>query len=134
MTIKELEHEQAELNKRQSILRKESFEISDRNREISIEIKKLIFEKVIESIGIGEEISFSGNYGDIRNGDILEVIRKNKKSVTIKYLSREYRWGGKVGDVKRMPSDIFGKMVYEHSSKSAMIKRDDRLKEILGDS
>tara|TARA_R110000772_G_scaffold2410_2_gene8382 strand:- start:2324 stop:2764 length:441 start_codon:yes stop_codon:yes gene_type:complete len=96
-----------------------------------------IFNMVLDYIEIGDEIEFTNGWarGGLCRGDKVQVIKKNKKSVSVKYLYRERNWySDKIGDTKRIVSGIFGEYVYNHTDHiKTMIERDQTLKALLGE-
>jgi hypothetical protein len=99
------------------------------------ELKKVIvFELVVDYIDVNQEIQFENVYGGgLSHKDKVKVIRKNKKSVTVKFLSTGYRWHEKkIGTTKRIPARIFGEGVYNTKHFKTMIDRNETLKALLG--
>jgi len=134
MNLKETEDEIKSTRELMTKLYYEWKKMKDRNSELVDKKQQLLFAKVLECIKVGDIITFNQRVSKrILMHDRVEVIRKNKKSVTVKYLHRESRWANpKTGATKRILAPIFSKAVYNHSSKSDAIKRDDRLKDLLG--
>lgn len=133
MTLEEIRAELVDNNAKQRQSRLEHNNLVKRHAELRQGMQDLLFEKVLSCISVGDVITFSSGYsGGIRNGDRVKVIRKNKKSVTVEYLHREYTWvREKIGDHKRILAKVFGKLVYYNSNKSDLIQRDSRLAELL---
>ena len=134
MNLKETELEIASTRELMTKLYYDWKKTKDRNSELIDQKQQLLFTKVLECIKVGDVITFNRRVSNrILNLDRVEVIRKNKKSVTIKYLHRASAWAHpKVGENFRILAPIFGKAVYHYSTKSDAIKRDDRLKDLLG--
>jgi len=110
------------------------------NKQLKVDKETAVFELVLDYIQIGENITFTKGYsnGGLANGDVVEVLKKNKKSVVVKYVKRGNggRWRSeKEGDKKRIVSKVFGEWVYnktDHVKK--MIERNSVLKELLGEA
>jgi hypothetical protein len=108
------------------------------NKQLKIDKEMAVFELVLDFIEIGEKITFTKGYsnGGLANGDVVEVLKKNKKSVVVKYIKigNGGRWKiEKEGDTKRIVSKVFGEWVFhktDHVKK--MIERNSVLKELLG--
>lgn len=102
------------------------------------ELKKVIvFELVVDYIDVGQEIQFENLYtgGGISSKDKVKVkvIRKNKNSVTVEFLSTGYKWHEKkIGTTKRIAAKIFGEGVYNTTHFKTMIDRNETLKVLLG--
>lgn len=98
------------------------------------EVKKIIiFELITDYISIDQEIQFEMVHGGgLSHDDIVTVIRKNKKSVTVKFLSTKYSWNKKkVGTTKRIPARVFGEAVYKTKAFKKMVDRDEILRALL---
>jgi len=133
MDLKETEQEIVSTRESMTKLYYEWKRVKDKNAQLILQKEQLLFVKVLECIKVGDIITFNRRMNNrILNNDRVEIIRKNKKSVTIKYLHRESRWANpKAGGQRRILAPIFGNAVYNHSSKSDAIKRDDKLKDLL---
>jgi len=98
------------------------------------ELKKVIvFELVVDYIDVNQEIQFENVYGGgLSYKDKVKVIRKNKKSVTVEFLSTGYKWNEKkIGKIKRIPARTFGEGVYNTTHFKTMIDRNETLKALL---
>ena len=136
-----LEEIQEQINTNTRTIRSKEIEIlglRQTNKQLKVNKETAIFELVLEYVEIGETITFTKGYsnGGLANGDVVEVLKKNKKSVVVKYIKRGSggRWRReKEGDTKRIVSKVFGEWVYhktDHVKK--MIERNSVLKELLG--
>jgi len=96
--------------------------------------KDILFELIVDYIDIDQEIQFESIHGGgLSYKDKIKVIRKNKKSVTVEFLSTGYKWNEKkIGTTKRIPAKVFGECVYNTSHFKTMIDRNETLKALLG--
>jgi hypothetical protein len=128
--------EQIEANRRLINLKENEISIlRQNNKKLKIDKQTAIFEMVLEFIDIGESIEFTKGYskGGLSNGDIVEIIKKNDKSVVVKYVKMGSWRSNKLGSTKRIISSVFGEWVYNNTDHiKKMIERNSALKELLG--
>lgn len=138
MSIEQIENQIKE--NRKLILEKE-IEISNLiecNRKLHVDKDQEIFSMILDYLEIGDIIEFTKgwSWGTLRSGDRIELIKKNKKSVLVKFVYRKNsaKWDrNKVGDIQRIESSVFGDFVLNKTDHiQTMIKRNESLKEILG--
>ena len=130
-------------------LEREIIQLQTENKAREPEKKQAIFEIVVENINKDEVIEFNnkGRYeGGLHPNDKVRVIRKNKKSVTVKVFHRSWdrnqrtatttgAWVHSEDDncrVKRIPAKVFGEWVFKNPQFKVMIERNEKLKELLG--
>lgn len=124
-------------------LEREIIQLQTENKAREPEKKQAIFEIVVENINKDEVIEFinKGSYeGGLHPNDKVRVIRKNKKSVTVKVFHRSWDRNqqllGYIEDdncrVKRIPAKVFGEWVFKNPQFKVMIERDEKLKALLG--
>lgn len=127
-----------EIKNRNKLIDKIKLEINelyDNRKKLGDLRKEVVFELVVDYIDVGQEIQFENLYtgGGISSKDKVKVIRKNKKSVTVEFLSTGYKWHEKkIGTTKRIAAKIFGEGVYNTTHFKTMIDRNETLKALLG--
>ncbi len=129
------------INTNNDIIRCKEAEISNLrkiNKSLKIDKKQSSFTLVLDYIEIGDVIEFNTGInpywgqGGLRRGDRVEVIKKNAKSVVIKYLYREPGYTReKVGSNNRIVGSVFGEWVYNTEHLKVMIARNSALKKLL---
>ena len=129
-------------------LEREIIQLQTENKAREPEKKQAIFEIVVENINKDEVIEFDnkGRYeGGLHPNDKVRVIRKNKKSVTVKVFHRSWdrnqpatttgAWVHSEDDncrVKRIPAKVFGECVFKNPQFKVMVERNEKLKVLLG--
>ena len=131
-------------------LEREIIQLQSENKIREPEKKQAIFEIVVENINKDEVIEFDnkGRYeGGLHPNDKVRVIRKNKKSVTVKVFRRSWdrnktNTSGTTGAwthieddncrVKRIPAKVFGEWVFKNPQFKVMVERNEKLKVLLG--
>jgi hypothetical protein len=124
-------------------LQSEIFQLQEQNKSIELEKKQAVFEIVVDHINKDEVIQFdskTGYQGGLHPKDKVRVIRKNKKSVTVKVFSKSWdrttaTYNYQENDncrVRRVPSKVFGEWVFNDPQFKTMIERNEKLKELLG--
>lgn len=110
-------------------------ELYETRKKLSELRKEALFELIVDYIDIDQEIQFESIYnrGGLSYKDKIKVIRKNKKSITVEFLSTGYKWNEKkIGTIKRIPAKVFGECVYSTPYFKTMIERNELLKALLG--
>jgi lipoate synthase len=115
------------------ILQKDILTLHKERKELEDTRKGIIFEMILDYINIDQVIKIEHGYaGGLNFEDVVKIVRKNKKSVTIKFLEVKYSWNQKkVGKQKRIPAKIFGESIYNSTDFKKMIDRDIKLKNLL---
>jgi len=123
-------------------LQTEINQLHERNKTIELEKKQDVFEMVVEHINKDKVIQFNsktGYQGGIHTKDKVRVVRKNKKSVTVKVFRKN--WDRVTATylyseddncrVRRVPSKVFGEWIFNEPQFKTMIERNEKLKELL---
>jgi hypothetical protein len=115
------------------ILQKDILTLNKKEKDLGELRKNIIFEMIIDYINIDDEIKLENGLGNgLYMEDVIKIIRKNKKSITVKLINTKYSWNkSKVGKQRRIDTKIFGEAIYHSTDFKKMIDRDIKLKNLL---
>ncbi len=115
------------------ILQKDILTLNKKEKDLGELRKNIIFEMIIDYINIDDEIKLENGLGNgLYIEDVIKIIRKNKKSITVKLINTKYSWNkSKVGKQRRIDTKIFGEAIYHSTDFKKMIDRDIKLKNLL---
>ncbi len=111
--------------------------VETKRNELVSKRKLVLFEEACEYIAVGEVITLkdkpSFNYSrrcrKLRQGDVIEVLRKNKKSLTVRYVSSDRK--SYVDKIDRVDFNKAGMWIVAQTGFRSMVNRDQKLKSLL---
>lgn len=91
----------------------------------------ILFERVCNYINIDEPIVLvNGMARRFNAGDVIKVIKKNKKTIVISVVSRRYLHYKDEGIIYKIQSHIFGKSIYSIPRIKIAVDRDQVFKKL----
>lgn len=122
MSITDLDNEISKNLEKIASLIKQQDELNSENEKLK-ELRKIaVFELVFDNTRVDDILTFSEITSYLSGvklaGFTVKIVRKNKKSLTILYLSNDrpqYKWlDSMVGKTSRIPNLVFGELVFNY--------------------
>ena len=140
MSITDLDNEISKNLEKIASLIKQQDELNSENEKLK-ELRKIaVFELVFDNTRVDDILTFSENTSYLSGvklaGFTVKIVRKNKKSLTILYLSNDrpqYKWfDSMVGKTSRIPNLVFGELVFNYIENfKKMAQRNESLRKLF---
>ena len=140
MSITDLDNEISKNLEKIASLIKQQDELNSENEKLK-ELRKIaVFELVFDNTRVDDILTFSQNTSYLSGvklaGFTVKIVRKNKKSLTILYLSNDrpqYKWlDSMVGKTSRIPNLVFGELVFNYIENfKKMAQRNESLRKLF---
>jgi hypothetical protein len=140
MSITDLDNEISKNSEKIASLVKQQDELNSENEKLK-ELRKIaVFELVFDNTRVDDVLTFSQNTpylsGAKLAGFTVKIVRKNKKSLTILYISNDrpqYKWlDSMVGKTSRIQNLAFGELVFNYVENfKKMSQRNESLRKLF---
>ena len=140
MSITDLDNEISKNLEKIASLIKQQDELNSENEKLK-ELRKIaVFELVFDNTRVDDILTFSEITSYLSSvklaGFTVKIVRKNKKSLTILYLSNDrpqYKWlDSMVGKTSRIPNLVFGELVFNYIENfKKMAQRNESLRKLF---
>lgn len=140
MSITDLDNEISKNLEKIASLIKQQDELNSENEKLK-ELRKIaVFELVFDNTRVDDILTFPQNTSYLSGvkltGFTVKIVRKNKKSLTILYLSNDrpqYKWlDSMVGKTSRIPNLVFGELVFNYIENfKKMAQRNESLRKLF---
>ena len=136
MSITDLDNEISKNLEKIASLIKQQDELNSENEKLK-ELRKIA---VFDNTRVDDILTFSENTSYLSGvklaGFTVKIVRKNKKSLTILYLSNDrpqYKWlDSMVGKTSRIPNLVFGELVFNYIENfKKMAQRNESLRKLF---
>lgn len=136
MSITDLDNEISKNLEKIASLIKQQDELNSENEKLK-ELRKIA---VFDNTRVDDILTFSENTSYLSGvklaGFTVKIVRKNKKSLTILYISNDrpqYKWlDSMVGKTSRIPNLVFGELVFNYIENfKKMAQRNESLRKLF---